>query len=60
MDLRAASSIAVLVEIAVKSYRAASQLIKDVRKAPLSRLTRQLDILHCGLALWSELEQKAM
>lgn len=57
----AAASIAALVEIALKSFRAASRLVKDVHGAPreLSRLTQQLSILHCELSLLSDIEHKA-
>lgn len=58
----AAASIAALAEIAIKSYRAASQLTKDVQNAPkeLSHLTHQLDVLQCELSLLCEFERSTM
>ena len=58
----AAASIAALAEIAIKSYRAASQLTKDVQNYPkeLSRLTHQLDVLQCELSLLCEFERSTM
>ncbi|CVL06505.1 hypothetical protein FPRO04_04480 [Fusarium proliferatum] len=56
-----AASIAALAEIALKSFRAASRLVKDFYSAPneLSRLAQQLSILHCELSLLSDIQQKA-
>ncbi|VTT63607.1 unnamed protein product [Fusarium fujikuroi] len=56
-----AASIAALAEIALKSFRAASCLVKDFYSAPseLSRLAQQLSILHCELSLLSDIQQKA-
>ena len=58
----AAASIAALAEIAIKSYRTASQLTKDVQNYPkeLSRLTHQLDVLQCELSLLCEFERSTM
>ncbi|KAJ4032976.1 hypothetical protein NW763_014466 [Fusarium oxysporum] len=58
----AVASIASLTEIAVKSFRAVAQLVRDVHNAPkeFSRLAQQLDVLQCELSLLCEFERQAI
>lgn len=54
------ASIAALTELAIKSYSSAARLIKDLRDAPreLLRVTQQLNILNCELALLSDIQNQ--
>ncbi|RKK59249.1 hypothetical protein BFJ69_g17324, partial [Fusarium oxysporum] len=58
----AVASIASLTEIAVKSFRAVAQLVRDVHNAPkeFSRLAQQLDVLQCELSLLCEFERQTI
>lgn len=57
----AITSIATLAELAVKSYKSASRLVKTFYNAPneFSRVVQQLDILQCELGFLSEIEKQA-
>lgn len=59
--VEATVSIAALAELAVKSYRSASRLVKTFHNAPneFSRVVQQLEILQCELGFLSEIEKQA-
>jgi hypothetical protein len=56
----AAASVSALAELAITSYKSATNVFNAVRNAPheLSRVVQQLNLLHCELALLSDIEKR--